>query len=358
VILLLMGVGALSYYLTMLFLQQTERAERTNTYEHVITVNPGSLESSNLIYSYEKKTGEIKAMVLELFDAGTANMTYLTIPANTQITLSSGTYRDLQEKSAQLPQVVTMSDLNTYFSGDVAYEYGILILQEEINAEIGYFTAMEESVFDQCFEKESGSVLIYRPTESLLTEASKCETESDMKDFIESKWDDLISDLTLSQKQHYADALKNVDPDLIYTHRVYGSESGSVFLLSENKNAKFIEKVWEKKAYKKAQGKNGSKKADTSETKDTSHSIWIYNGSKITGLAAKYQQKLENDGYTVKGVGNATGEVRTSTTIYVKKKKMASGIRGYFKNPVVKVETNTSSGADIEIILGTEDDLQ
>ena len=48
VIVLLLGVGVLSYYLTMLFLKQTQRVERSTQYEHVIDVNPGSMESSNL----------------------------------------------------------------------------------------------------------------------------------------------------------------------------------------------------------------------------------------------------------------------------------------------------------------------
>ena len=42
VIVLLLGVGVLSYYLTMLFLKQTQRVERSTQYEHVIDVNPGT----------------------------------------------------------------------------------------------------------------------------------------------------------------------------------------------------------------------------------------------------------------------------------------------------------------------------
>lgn len=355
IILLLLGIGVLSYYLTMLFLKQTERVERSTQYEHVIDVNPGSMESSNLIYSYDKKTGEVQAMILELFDAGTKNMTYLTIPANTQISISARTYEELLEKSPQLPQVVTMSDLNSYFSGDVAYEYGILILQEEFNTDIGYFTAMDSEIFAQCFEKEEGKTLIYRPTQSLLDEASQCRTEEEMSDLIESKWDNLISDLTLTQKQHYAKELKDVKAELIRTHRVYGTESGGVFKLSENKNADFVESVWEKKAYTKAQKKAGKTSIDENKT---DHTIWIYNGSKITGLAARYQSKLEADGYKVSGVGNATGGIRTSTILYVKEKGMAKGLKKYFKNPTVEVAESLSSGAEIEIILGTEDNIQ
>lgn len=355
IILLLIGVGVLSYYLTMLFLKQTQRVERSTQYEHVIDVNPGSMESSNLIYSYDKKSGKIDAMVLELFDAGTKNMTYLTIPANTQITISGKTYKELLEKSTKLPQVVTMSEINSYFSGDVAYEYGILILQEELKADIGYFTAMSTEVFASCFEKESGKKLIYRPKASLLKEAGKCRTEEEMDDLIESRWDQLISNITLSQKQHYAKELKDVNQERIRTYRIYGTKTGDVFKIDKDKSKEFIEKIWERKAYKTAQKKAAG---TTGASKGNSGSIWIYNGSKITGLAAEYQKQLEADGFVVKGVGNATGGVQASTVIYVKKKKDAKALQKYFRKPTVQLTDQMSSGADIEIVLGTNDSLQ
>ena len=355
IILLLLGVGVLSYYLTMLFLKQTQRVERSTQYEHVIDVNPGSMESSNLIYSYDKKSGKIEAMVLELFDAGTKNMTYVTIPANTQITISGKTYGELLEKSSMLPQVVKMSEINSYFSGDVAYEYGILILQEELKADIGYFTAMSSDVFEKSFEKEGGKKLIYRPTKELLDESSKCKTEDDMKDFLESKWDSLICDITLSQKQHHAKELKDVNRELIRTYRIHGKASGDAFKLDKEKAKKLIENVWEKKTYQIPQKKAGE---ETDSSSEKTGSIWVYNGSRITGLAAEYQKKLEADGFEVKGVGNATGGVRTDTTIYVKKKSTANVLKKYFKDPSVEVVENLSSGASIEIVLGTEDRLQ
>ena len=57
-------------------------------------------------------------------------------------------------------------------------------------------------------------------------------------------------------------------------------------------------------------------------------------------------------------MGNATGGVRTDTTIYVKKKSAANVLKKYFKDPSVEVVENLSSGASIEIVLGTEDRLQ
>lgn len=352
IILLLIGVGVLSYYLTMLYLKQTARVERSTQYEHVIDINAGN-ESSNLIYCYDEKSGKIEAMVLELFDSGTKNMTYITIPVNTQITISGKKYRELLEVSGKLPQVVTMSNIRDYFSGDVAYEYGIMILQEEFKADIGYFTAMNTSEFKACFERETGKKLIYRPTKALLDKAANCKDEEAMNDFIEDKWGKLISNLTLSQKQHYAKDLVQVNRELIRTHRVFGTESTDVFKLTKEKNQQFVNGIWEKKAYKSPQ----AKKSSPSTASGAGLTVYIYNGSKITGLAAKYQKKLEADGYTVKGVGNATGEVRTTTLIYVNRKKDAKAFQKYFKNAKVEQTSKISSGADVEIVLGTNDDL-
>ena len=353
VIVLLLGVGVLSYYLTMLFLKQTQRVERSTQYEHVIDVNPGSMESSNLIYSYDKKSGKIDAMVLELFDAGTKNMTYVTIPASTQITISAKTYNDLLKKSSKLPQVITMSEISSYFEGDVKYEYGILILQEELKADIGYFTAMTSDEFNKCFEWENGKKKKLRPTKQLLDEAAKCSDESDMNDLIESKWDSLISDVTLSQKQHYSKELKQVNREYIHTYCAKGQTFNKKFKLDKTKTAKMIEKIWEKKAYQSAQ--NSTSSTSSTENKGT---VWIYNGSKITGLAAKYQKILQEDGYEVKGVGNATGNIRSLTVIYATKKKKANALKKYFKNPLIQTADNMSSGASIEIVLGTDDDIQ
>lgn len=351
VIFLLLGVGVLSYYLTITFLKKTARVERSTQYEHVMDINTGN-ESSNLIYSFDDKTNRIEAMVLELFDSGTKNLTYITIPVNTQVTISGKNYQNLLEKSGKLPQVVMMSKLNEYFSGDVAYEYGILILQEAYKADIGYFTALKSSEFKKCFERETGKKIIYRPTKVLLDEAAQCKDEETMNDLIERKWDTLISNITLSQKQRYAKDLIQVKRDLIYTHQAFGQESSGAFQLNKQKNQEFVNGIWEKKSYAKPQGKSAVKPKDASGT-----TVFIYNGSKITGLAAKYQKKLEEAGFIVKGIDNATGDLCKTTTIYTSKKKTGEKFEKYFKSPVLKLTSKLGSGADVEIVLGTNDDL-
>ncbi len=353
IILLLVAVGVLSYYLTMLYFDQTARTERSTTYKHVITVNTGN-ESSNLIYSYDAKSRKIKAMVLELFDSVSGNMNYITIPVNTQITITANTYADLMKVSQKLPQVCRMTDINDYFKGDVAYEYGILILQEELKADIGYFTAISSDKFGSYFENAgSKSKPKYKPAKALLDRASACSSPGDLEDLMEEAWEDLITDVTLSQKQGYGDALMKVQQDKIRLYRAYGTKNGDVYTLNSEKNRKLINRIWESQSYTESQG-GGSKTAGSSPSPASGRLIQITNGSGIDGLAAAYRTKLEADSLQIKGLGNYTGQKQTQTIIYAKKKKWGQELKKYFPSATVVERADLTNGADVEVLLGTD----
>ena len=68
-------------------------------------------------------------------------------------------------------------------------------------------------------------------------------------------------------------------------------------------------------------------------------------------------EKLEKDGLYVMGVGDFTGEVQKTTTIYVRRKKWGRYLKDYFKNPTIQEADALTNGADVEIVLGTEDAL-
>lgn len=351
IIILLIAVGVGSYLLTMLYYKTTERDERSTKYKHVIDINVGS-ESSNLIYSVDSDTKKVRTIVLELFDKETGNLDYVTIPSKTQISLSPEKYEEYMEISEQIPQIVTLQDINEYFSGDVAYEYGILFLQEELKVEIGYFTALDSKEFAKRFEQKEGA---YKPASEYLATAGKNQDESAMKDFISEEWDSVISDITLVQKQQYAAGFLKVKPEYIYAHRAYAEEVKGGATLDAKKTKKMIDQIWESEARTKKQSQVDGTAAKTGIEKIKSRSIQITNGSKINGLAASFQKKLEADGLYVMGVGDFSGETREKTVIYARKKRWGKYLKPYFADPVVEQAPALTNGADIEIVLGTDD---
>ncbi len=353
IIALLLAVGVASYFLTILFYKTTEREERCMQYDHVIDISVGS-ESSNLIYSVDEDTRQVKAVVLELFDKETGNLDYVTIPNKTQISLSTAEYQEYMEASSQIPQIPMLRDINEYFSGDVAYEYGILLLQEELNVEIGYFTALDSNEFNKRFEKKDGAFL---PREEYLDTVGQNKDEAAMKDFIEKEWDVLISDITLAQKQQYASGLIKVNRDYIYAHRAYAEEIKGMATLDVAKTKKMIDKIWEDEARTSKQKEVDGTAAPTDIEKLKSRSIQITNGSRINGLAAAYQEKLEAKGLYVMGVGDFSGEIQKQTVIYARKRRWAKYLKSFFKDPVIKEAQDLTNGADIEVVLGTDDKL-
>ena len=147
-------------------------------------------------------------------------MDYITIPAATEIVMSGELYVQMLEESKNVPQIARLSRVNEYFTGDVAYEYGILMLEEAAGLDIGYFTAIPSKMFDAWFENVGTSdEPMYAPGTALIAKAGG-KTEEDIRDFMESIWSDMISDITLSKKQRYAEKFVNVNSEYIHAWRL------------------------------------------------------------------------------------------------------------------------------------------
>ena len=171
-----------------------------------------------------------------------------------------------------------------------------------------------------------------------------------MEDLIEEEWDNLITDITLSQKQGYADALMKVNQENIRLYRAYGAVNGEVYTLNKTKNKKLINRIWEAESYSGSQTDNNSAKSVAA----SNHTIQITNGSGIDGLAAAYRTKLEADSLKIKGLGNYTGQKRTSTIIYAKKKQWGQELKKYFPSASIVEREDLTNGADVEVLLGTD----
>lgn len=83
--------------------------------------------------------------------------------------------------------------------------------------------------------------------------------------------------------------------------------------------------------------------------------IEVLNSTDTAGVAKLWQTKLVAEGFTVSTVGNYEAATLTNTKIIVTEEGMGQDLTSYFKNATIEVGTPTSSGVDIQIIVGTDD---
>lgn len=103
--------------------------------------------------------------------------------------------------------------------------------------------------------------------------------------------------------------------------------------------------------------------ATTQTTEDTkisskNLSISVYNGAYVNGLAGRWNEKLQADGYYVSHVNNYEDAVLQHGRIIVRKAGMGEDLKElYFPNCTIEVGTPDDDDVDIQIILGKSEDI-
>lgn len=356
IIALLFLVGYGSYKLTMFYykLEGPPQNSKTNKLIRDIVSDATVDEiSKNLIFSSDKVSGEVKGLVLEIVNTNTNNVDYITIPENTQITLNNEMYQRLCVINPEIPQIIKFSDLYKYFEEDYVYEYGVLILEDYLDIDISYYTGMEESYFNTIFENNEDRLVLTQEWKNTFFSA---KSEDDMKDIIKGMYDKISSNLSMKKKEEYIPTYINVEPEFIYFYHINGEQKIEGYMIdAESSNAMINEIINNDAAYTVKQEESSDQPGQIISSKD--YNIKISNGSKITGLAAHYKEKLTLEGYQITGIYNYSGETVNTTKIIVNSDGLGQDLAAYFDDPMITVE-ELDEGIDIHIILGTKDDAK
>ena len=94
--------------------------------------------------------------------------------------------------------------------------------------------------------------------------------------------------------------------------------------------------------------------ATVEQISSVGHSIEVLNSTDVAGVAAGWQEKLNNAGFTVSQIGNYEVETLTNSKIIVTQDGMGMDLLEYFPNASIEVGT-IDSGAEIQVIVGTSD---
>ena len=178
-------------------------------------------------------------------------------------------------------------------------------------------------------------------------------TESIVKnlgEYIKVMYKYVDTDVSLTDALKYANYITKIDMSKMTMETLpgVGQYIGGVsyFIHDPAETTEVVDRIF----YNAAPAVNADGTADSKGL-----TIQIANGGSVAGLAARFTERLENDGYTLAEPTNDTGEQRKYTRIQVKTEGTGQDLVSYFKDARVEVAPSAVGSADIRIVLGTEE---
>ena len=382
-ILIILGVGVASYKISYNILSDGTGSIGTSSGDISDIIEDAQTDevSKNLIYV---KNGDyITNIMIEICNTKTNNMDYVSIPIRTDYTIPTSMYQKLCTVNQEIPQIVRLGRLKTYFSNEEdAYGYGELIIEKMLGVKISYYTVIDQETYNSHFEKKK-IMVAYKHVESVMNEltgemedvttdiyadeaisvANKTYTEElraisgdreKIAEYIKDQYERVNSNLTVYNKIGYIEAYEKMNVDYFHYWGIPGQRNGKIFSVSTPEAKKFLNKLINNtQTYTEAQ--DFSKESAGGIVKSSKGlNILVLNGSQISGLASATREKLSADGYTVGNIGDYTEETLTQTRIIVKEDGYGKDLQSYFNSPEIITGT-VQDGYDIQIILGTVD---
>lgn len=280
IVVILLGAGVLGYNTTMkLWMTDEEAPEVTqapeSTPQPITTASVDDI-SKNLIYCYDG--GKITGLVLEIFHCEKKQMTYITIPLDTQFTMSDTLYKKLIVVQPATPQIIRLSSITRYFEPDLVFDYGVLILEDMLKLKISYYTVVPQELYDTIFSEQeiaqkadqknvmdetgmagnadnsnkldvtkdaedTAKVPAFVFTDDYRKFMEGIKTEEELKSYIEDIYPSLITNLSLQDKMNYLESYVNTQPINVTFERLPGKQLNSGFILDEIKTSERLSEL-------------------------------------------------------------------------------------------------------------------
>ena len=199
--------------------------------------------SKNLIYCYNEETDEIDKMVLEIFHCKNKQLTYITIPMRSGLTMSDELYRKISVVQPAIPQVLQLSAMTGYFDRSSVFEYGVLMVEDLLGIDISYYTVIPKSIYDTIFIGKTLTTASDRtlPTETFTGEyvefLKKIDTLEKLRAYIEVIYPSIQSNLTLTDKLEYLDSYLETPLGNVSFQLIQGKDSNSTYRIDIEKAA-------------------------------------------------------------------------------------------------------------------------
>lgn len=311
--------------------------------------------AKNLIYVWNEDKKRISYCVLEVFDSQNKTVDYLTIPVAGQITLSGELFQKLSRISPEVPQMLHIARLQDYFeTEDKAYGYGMMILEDYFDIDISYYTVVSRADFMERFTtakvksgrgKVDGMVL----RDDYLAGMSAYTDPDSVEKYLGDICKQTKSNLDTKDRLSYAEAYAGVGKEQIHYYALPTVSQGRDRIFDLEK----AQKIFEKCNVDGQAAENGGTQAGSGIAEPVLKKIVILNSTDTSGVAAKWSETFQKQGYEVVEIGNYSPQL-DKTRIVVKEDGQGEEFLDYF----TEAETHTGKvpdGADAQIIIGSGD---
>lgn len=208
--------------------------------------------SKHLIFSVDEESGDIKKVVLEIFNCEAHRMVYITIPITTQFTLSDPLYRELLLTKPSIPQSLKLSAVAGYFPKESIYQYGVLMIEDMLNIKISYYSVVTQSIYESVFttgdlpRSSVGWQDSHRYTGEIFSDdflefLHTITSETDLRNYIKDTYNRIESNLSLEGKLNYIESYLKVTGENILFEIIPGVDSNSGYTVDKLMTKRLIE---------------------------------------------------------------------------------------------------------------------
>ena len=199
--------------------------------------------SKHLIYCVDEDDGSIKKIVLEILDCKKVKLFYITIPIKTKLTLSDSLHSKLVLIKPSIPQFLKLSAITGYIPKEIAYEYGVLIIEELLNIQISYYSVVPSSLYETVFtgknnNKNNSSEDGYPKevfSDGFIEFLHSIDTETQLRSYIKDIYNMIYSNLSYEVKLNYMETYLKIQGKDIHFDLIAGTDSNSAYTIDQSK---------------------------------------------------------------------------------------------------------------------------
>ncbi len=270
IVAILLAVGVVGYRLTMKHWTEQKQAQEAfqvpePTKAPITEVRMDEI-SKNLIFCYDSDTNTIRRLVLEVFHRDKEQLTYITIPMNTQLVLSDTLYKELVLYQPAMPQMLRLSAVAGYLEAPVIFDCVVLMVEDLLELPISYYSVLPDALYGTVFEEKdilpgTTAKMLLSPQKSLPKQGKSGDgkngggtsdqtgevlgaevftgkylkllktfgDEAEIEAYIEELYQEMNSNLPLSDKMNYLDGYSKLSMEDISFTRIAGEDKNSGF---------------------------------------------------------------------------------------------------------------------------------